>query len=281
MEEAGAIPYIVEIALRHRDFVLTEPDNPRHLQLRTNHELWFKENALNLLAARLPHDWKYVAWIDGDITWSRDDWADETRHALQSWPIVQMFSQVHYLNADEEIIQSARGFAYSLATGQPLPTFPGSVSYPSVGAGAYWHPGFAWAARRDAWDGFGGLLDVCIMGAGDWHMAWAFIGEYERVLHGGFHPAYQHAIRQWSVRADRHIKRNIGFVKGLILHHWHGSIAKRQYWSRQLRLMQAKFDPTRHLYRDYQGLWQLDDHAIELRDAYRQYSRDRDEDSNA
>src|SRR5678809_704271 len=57
--------YTVEVAFGDRAFV-TEP-GPTTLQLRTTDELWLKERSLNLLAQRLPPDWKYVAWMDADV----------------------------------------------------------------------------------------------------------------------------------------------------------------------------------------------------------------------
>src|SRR5947207_773371 len=55
--------YIVEVAFKDRDFVVTEKNNPRHLQLRTESEIWHKENMINLMVQRLPEKWRYVAWV--------------------------------------------------------------------------------------------------------------------------------------------------------------------------------------------------------------------------
>jgi hypothetical protein len=49
-------------------------------------------------------------------------------------------------------------------------------------------------------------------------------------------------------------------------------------------LAEIGFDPTRHLKRDYQGLWQLHDDQsnayVRLRDEMRKIAKERDEDSN-
>jgi len=42
----NVVLYTVEISYGDRPFEVTTPDNPRDLQLRTEHELWHKENAL-------------------------------------------------------------------------------------------------------------------------------------------------------------------------------------------------------------------------------------------
>jgi len=79
---AGAILYTAEVAFGERQFEVTQAANPRRLQLRTAHEIWHKENALNLLIQRLPTDAKYVAWIDADVKFNRPDWAQETLQLL-------------------------------------------------------------------------------------------------------------------------------------------------------------------------------------------------------
>jgi hypothetical protein len=45
---------VVELAFGNRPFEVTDPDNPRHVQVRSGHELWHKENLVNLGVARLP-----------------------------------------------------------------------------------------------------------------------------------------------------------------------------------------------------------------------------------
>src|SRR5689334_13738915 len=69
--DSGAIPYTVEIALRDRHHEVTCPDNPQHVQLRTESELWYKENGGNVALSWLPHDWEYVAFVDADFLFTR------------------------------------------------------------------------------------------------------------------------------------------------------------------------------------------------------------------
>ena len=54
MADSGAILTTVECAFRDRPFEITEPDNRFHIQVRTNDDLWHKENLLNLGISRLP-----------------------------------------------------------------------------------------------------------------------------------------------------------------------------------------------------------------------------------
>jgi hypothetical protein len=87
MKKYGVNLYVVEGAFGDRDFEVTDPENPRHIRVRTDSELWYKENLINIGISRLPSTWQYVAWIDGDIDFVRPDWMLETIHELQHHPV--------------------------------------------------------------------------------------------------------------------------------------------------------------------------------------------------
>ncbi|CAM6054453.1 unnamed protein product [Sphagnum tenellum] len=275
IEDSGAILVTVEVAFGDREFEVTDSSNPNHIQFRTSHELWHKENLINLAAQRLPKDWKYVAWIDADVQFARKDWVDETIHQLQHFSVVQMFSHALDLGPDH----------------QPLNTFVGFVAqwYRSNGSipanmeeYGVWHPGYAWAMRRDAWDALGGLIDWAIIGSADRYMACSLIGELVQCLSENFAtncPIYTEWCFEWQARAERHIKHNIGYVDGLLMHYFHGSKRKRGYFDRPSVLWANYFDPSKDIKRDSQGLWQLTDQKPKLRDQLRMYFVRRDEDS--
>lgn len=265
---SGAQLWTVEAAFGKRPFAVTDPANPQHLQVRTRCELWHKENLINLGIARLPHDWEYVAWVDADVSFARPDWVEETVHQLQHHPIVQMFSIAQDLSPAYEPFQTHKGFCYSY-----------HKKLKGGGAYEFWHPGFAWAARRDTIDALGRLMDWAILGAADHHMALALIGEAKRSMPGGLSRTYTDWVYMWQDRAERYVQRNIGYVEGLLLHYWHGKKCDRRYVERWDVLVKNKFDPLLDLKRDSQGLYQLTDHSVKLRDQIRLYFRQRNEDS--
>ena len=108
--DAGAILHTVEAAYGDRDFVVTDAANPRHIQVRTHHEVWHKENLINIGVSRLPADWKYVAWIDADVQFARPDIVTETIHQLQHFSVVQMFAHATDLGPKHEPLKSFEGF---------------------------------------------------------------------------------------------------------------------------------------------------------------------------
>ena len=286
-DEAGAVPYVVEVAFGDRAFAVTDQANPRHVQLRTNSELWLKERAINIGVSRLPHDWKYVAWVDGDVTFVRDDWADETIHQLQHYAIVQMFSEAMDLTSDHEFLAAYRSFGDSFVKGIPWETGkPKGNGYyggpPVKGSNGIWkyrfHPGYSWAMTREAFDGVGGLFDVSPVGESDYIMARAIAGAGLSAVPAGISEGYRAHVVEWEARAKRVIRGNLGCVKGLLLHHYHGPKVLRRYWDRTKLLVDTGFDPHVDLKPDWQGLWQLTGRSNQLRDGLKSYFRARNED---
>ena len=264
--------YVVEVAMGDTPFVVTSKSNPRHIQLRTRDEIWHKENMINVAVQRLPTDWKYMAWVDGDIEFLRPDIAKETIRQLQTFKIVQMFQSVINHGPDGQVVSTFKSFCSQFF-------HKGADKY-HLGKGyEFWHPGFAWACTRETWNELGGLPDFCVLGSADHHLALALIGKVRESVPGGVSPAYLKLLLEIQQRCDNYIRHNIGYVKGTILHFWHGQFKNRKYIERWQILTKHGFDPAIHLKRDWQGLYQLDADAAKLRDDIRRYFRQRNEDS--
>jgi hypothetical protein len=204
----------------------------------------------------------------------------ETLHKLQHYHFVQMFSIALDLSPTYEPIAAHHGFVYSWQQGQEPPAtdvYYGSHDKPASIVNK-WHTGYAWAAKRDALDAVGGFMDFGILGAGDHHMARALIGKGQDSVHRQMHPAYLNRVLAWQHRADEHIKKNIGFIDGTILHYWHGSKVNRRYVDRWKILIENQFNPDADIYRDTRGLYRLTGNKIRLRDQIRAYFRQRNED---
>lgn len=270
MQQSGVELYTTEMAFGDRDFAITEAGNYRHIQVRSEYELWHKENMLNLALQRLPSDWEYVAWIDADVLFQRPDWVQETIEQLQHYYFVQLFSHATDLSPSFEPMKTHTGFVYDWYQ------FPDKMRDGTYATSS--HPGYAWAARREALDACGGFIDQGILGSGDRHMACAMIGKVEHSYNQGVHKNYKEICQEWQRRCEKVVKRDIGYVSGTISHFYHGSKANRGYKDRWKILVGHQFDPYRDIIRDTQGLYRLDDDKIGLRDDIRRYFRSRHED---
>ncbi len=267
-----------ELAYGDRPFEVTGND-PNDVQLRTSHELWHKENILNTVIQRFPSGWKYGAIVDADFTMTRGDWALEAIHQLQHYDFVQLFSTYSDLSAEQRPYRIMPGFAWCHLNGAAHEKKRAGNGYPyGSGAKSPGATGGAWAFRREAFDAVGGLLDVCILGSADWHMAFGLAGrvntapESTRCSQG-----YVEAVRRWQERAQV-VRGNIGYVENHAIHHFHGSKVFRAYGDRWKILRDNNFDPATDIVRDWQGIWQLAGNKPRLRDEIRRYFRERNED---
>lgn len=265
----------------------------QYIKVRTDDEVWLKENLINIGISRLPAGWKYVAWVDADVAFTRPNWVGETIHQLQHYKLIQMFSHATDVGPRYAPVDGAHhtGFMFCYIHGVAKPdTLPGGFGpyygramKGGVPAGFMWHPGFAWAARREAIDELGGLMDFPILGAADNHMAHALIGCAAESVHPDISASYRRRVLEWEWRAEHHIRRNVGYMSGLILHYWHGKKVDRRYWDRWKILVDNGFDPDLDLKYDAQGVLQLVDRftprSIKLRDGLMDYLRKRNEDS--
>ena len=272
MHLSGVKLFTVESAFGDRNFEVTHADNPMNLQLRTNSELWHKENMINLGVSRLPCNWQYVCWIDTDIDFMNHNWVSDTIHALQHYDIVQLFSQSLDMGPNGEIMTMSHSFCYSHVSGKKW----NGKKYSSLN----FHPGYAWGCTRNAWNAMAGVYELAVCGSGDHHMILALIGKYEDSIPSTMHENYKNSLKAWQENAVRHIKQNIGYVPGIIKHYFHGKKKNRKYVERWEILKKHKFDPLTDIKKDWQGLWQLNDNKPGLRDDLRMYFRTRNEDSN-
>jgi hypothetical protein len=229
---------------------------------------------VNLGISRLPKDWQYVAWVDADITFARPDWVAETIHKLQHHHVVQMFSVAQDLDPNYVPFNRRPGFIYHyLETGNYLGQ-KGRGLYPSNS-----HPGYAWAANRQALDDLGGLIDFAILGAGDHHMSTGLIGRIHHSCPEGLkNTNYDKMLQMWGERAKR-LNLDVGYVDGLVNHQWHGKKRDRRYHDRWQVLIRNNYDPAFDIMKDWQGLWQLEGSKPMLRDGIRNYFQARNEDS--
>ncbi|MBF6592448.1 MAG: hypothetical protein IVW57_18210, partial [Ktedonobacterales bacterium] len=148
------------------------------------------------------------------------------------------------------------------------------------GYGVLAHPGYAWAATRQALEWVGGLIETAALGAADHHMALALAGKVERSIPGNLTAGYRRPLLAWQQHAQHHIAGNLGVVSGTVEHSWHGQKARRRYLERWDVLARHSFDPDTDLRRNTHGVLELAGNKPALRRDMEMYFRQRDEDSN-
>lgn len=270
VKNSGVKLLTVEAAFGKRPHEITNSNDPWHIQLRTEEEIWHKENLWNIGASRLPADWEYAMFADADIEFVRKDWPLETVQMLQHFDIIQPWSVCLDLNPKLEAFQTHHSFCNC---------FVNHEIWKQPYSGNFWHPGFAWAIRRKALKDLGGFIDYAILGSADHHMACALVNRVESSVHGGMGPVYYRKLQEWQNRANTFIRKNIGYANGTILHYWHGKKADRKYKDRWEILVSNNYDPDLDIKYDEQGLTQFSGRNPKLEYEIRAYFHQRNEDS--
>ncbi len=288
MLDSGVQLTTVECAYGERPFELEPHPEINRVQVRSSTLVWNKENLINVGIARLPHDWKYVAWIDADITFRAPKWASDTVHALQHYQLVQPWADAYDLGPNEDHMQTHKSFLRLWYQGQPIaPDAPlkndgkrGPFWKHDGGPYEYAHTGYAWAARREAIEKLGGLFEISALGEGDNVMAKALVGRCESAVPSWIHPGYLAHLHRWQNRALQHVHFRLGYVPGTIEHSWHGRKQDRGYVNRWDILKRHGFNPDTDLKKNTYGVIELAGNKPMLSHDIDKYFRQRNEDSN-
>jgi len=243
-EEPNVLLYVVELAYGKQRFLITDKKNKRHLQIRCETPLWHKENMINVgIKKLLPENWKAVAWIDADVEFENPEWASDTLKILNgSKDIVQLFSHAVDMNPIGEAMKIFTSWGYQYTKHLPY----------SKDATNFWHPGYAWACTRKAYEKMGGLYDKGILGSSDNIMALSYIQKGDTIaINKENSETYKQSVTDFQERVKN---MRVGYVPGLIRHYYHGSKADRKYGERWKILIKYAYCPLKHITYDKNGV---------------------------
>jgi hypothetical protein len=108
----------------------------------------------------------------------------------------------------------------------------------------YWHPGYAWAITKKAYEKIGGIYDKGVLGSGDSIMALSFINKCKNMINPNYSDDYNNSMLEYQEKAKT---LRIGYTPGVIRHHYHGSKKNRNYTERWKILMEHLYSPIKHL----------------------------------
>lgn len=241
--ESNIRVYVVELSYGKQQYYITEANDPRHLQLRGEHVLWHKENMVNIGVKKLlPKHWKAMAWIDMDVEFENNTWALDTLKILNGHrDIVQLYSHCIDMDKDESAMNVFSSFAFQYEKKQKY----------CINAKNFWHPGYAWAISRKAYERIGGLYEYGILGSGDYIMALSIINNGLK----GVTPLSTDDYKNTILEFQRKMKTlRLGYVPGVIRHFYHGKKSDRKYVERWRILSDNDYSPNLHITRNCDGL---------------------------
>jgi len=229
---------------------------------------WHKENLLNIVIKHLPDQYERVLWIDADVLMITPDYADLVSESLDRHTIVQGFSFLRYIDKSGAPQTQWRSAVVKYNDEHGLKESAPEKAY----------PGLVWAASREVLTKVGGIYDKCITGSGDVALVAAIYGSWAQP----HVQRWSRALIEDSERYGRRLRElidSVGYVEARGVHMYHGSLKRRQYVSRHKPIRDHDFDPNRDLEYAPNGTLKWADHvSLQLREAVREYLRNRKED---
>jgi len=242
-DEENVNLFIVELIYGDQKYAVTDSNNKNHLQIKTDVPLWHKENMINLAVKYLlPADYKAFAWIDSDIEFESFTWVNDTLKLLNGYKdVVQLFSHCVDMNYDNTTLNIFNGFGYNYCRNKKYVTK--NIDY--------WHPGYAWAITRTAYEKIGGLFDKGVLGSGDNIMALSFINSCKLINNINYSKDYSNSMMEYQSKVKG---LRLGHIPGVIRHHYHGTKQNRRYTERWKILINHKYSPNVHITYDSTGI---------------------------
>ncbi len=247
--------------------------------------LWQKERLLNIAMRHLPGNCDAVAWLDCDVIFPDQGWPERARAALDSFAMVQLFSESCQLGQGARndpcgwapVERVTPGMVHGIWSGELTPDDRRPSKFTSRGS----KHGMAWAAPRALLDQHG-FYDARIAGGGDRAMLCAAWGQFDYCVdaHAMKGRSIEH-YRAWGDRFYGDLRGRIGNLEGHIFHLWHGQMARRLYRERHQQLAKFDFDPFTDIALNANGCWRWNSDKPELHDYMKNYFASRNEDGLA
>lgn len=206
-KSAGLPVFTIELV-----FEGSEPEIPHAHHVRGSSYMFHKERLCRLLEKRIPQKYTKLVFLDADVLFEDPLWYWKTSEALEEHDVVQPFSKAHWLDLTYTNVELSRETAVKMI-------------------GPYWdfkyHPGFAWAFRRE-WYQEIGFFDWAISGSGDTLSCAKWMN---KKFHMNFKSLPNAMKREYAGYLKKHGPR-ISCIEGNAFHLYHGSRKNRQYAER-------------------------------------------------
>jgi hypothetical protein len=190
----------------------------------------------------LPKNYKAFAWIDADIEFENNSWSSDTLKILNgTCDIIQLFSHAIDMDNNKNTMNIFNSGGYC---------FSKNIKYTSNGKNL-WHPGFAYAITRKAYEKIGGLYEYGIIGSGDNIMMHSILNNGLKSINDLSTDDYKDSIIKFQEQAKN---LRFGYTPGIIRHHFHGSKINRKYSERWKILIKYNYSPKLHISKDKIGL---------------------------
>ena len=218
-----------------------KPEIPSAFHVRSDSYMFHKERMCRILETKIPSKYKKLLFIDGDVLFSNDNWYSDISKLLDTHDVVQPFESCEWLDLTYTNVTLTRKSVLFMKE----PTW--NYNY---------HPGFAWAFRRD-WYRKVGFFDWAISGSGDTLSSAAWMKKSFPLVFKSLPTSLNLVYNDFfSKPAPR-----ITYYSGCKIQHlYHGSKINRQYVERH-RIIDNEPDIRKLITINKDGVYEWNDKA--------------------
>lgn len=264
----------IELAFNNDPFMIVPDKNT--VQVRGNSIMWQKERLINHGLSLLPNDCDKFAWLDCDVLFSTDMWADMASDALDQHDVIQLYKRIFYLPQGHREYKGChttmlQGLVWQKIIHKDWLERRKKKELP------FSAPGFAWAAKRSAFSDIG-IYDKNIVGSGDTFLVDCYFESWD--IHGyakKFTDAMKTDMMQWKEKLDQK-NLSIGYIPVDIYHLYHGSLKNRRYMDRHEAILQNSYDPATDIELQ-DGVYEWSSDKVPMHETIRNYFWARNEDA--
>jgi hypothetical protein len=244
------------------------------LVVHSNSYMFYKELLLNKLEPLVPEKYTKLVFIDADVLFDSPDWLDQISKCLNKYDVIQPFSEACWLTPDNTRVSSNKlSYGFAVAKKRPINR---STFY-------QYHPGFAWAFKRDVFRKLGGFYDRSIIGGGDialvLSMSPTHISDTDFIkanAHGRFGEFVLDSWREYYNNFKK-VNPRIGYLPIKLFHLFHGITKDRNYTERYRAISKALTGAwEEEIVVNKDGLFEFNNPT--LNDVLYKYFKDRNED---
>ena len=198
------------------------------LVLHSNSYMFYKEQLWNKLEPIVPEKYTKLVFLDADVMFDTPDWVDQISKELDVHDIIQPYDQASWLTPDNKRIRSKKfSYAAAIVMNKPLTNY--NIHE--------YHPGFAWALKRDIFRRIGGFFSRSIIGGGDVTFAINLLKTTvtNKLFSIAVNESFGNLIfDEWKKynKQFKLVNPSLGFLRNRALHLFHGVKENRQYVSR-------------------------------------------------
>lgn len=175
--------------------------------------MFHKERLCRLLEQQVPDKYKKIAFMDTDLFYDNINWYYQTSKLLDTYDVVQMFENAHWMNSKNTEKELTRKSVLFMKEEE---------------FNFKYHPGFAWAFRREYYNDVG-FFDWAVSGSGDTLSSAKWLNKTLPLNFKSLpRPLHTEYIKYFNKPNPK-----ITYLKDVNIYHlYHGSRKNRQYSQR-------------------------------------------------